>query len=66
LFFDLGWGMVFRLTTGESDDSAKDTRLEEPWRFSSEWGTRIGARSTGTELQVRTGVAPDEVDADFR
>jgi hypothetical protein len=28
-FFDLGWGMVFRLATGVSGDSAKDTRLEE-------------------------------------
>ena len=29
-FFDLGWGMVFRLITGVSEgDSAKDTRLEE-------------------------------------
>lgn len=61
--------MVFRLTTGVSGDSAKDTRLEESWRFSSGWGTRIlGARSTGAELRrawAGTGVPPLEEDADL-
>ena len=62
--------MVFRLTTGVSGDSANDTRLEEePWSVSSECGTRMGARSTGTELLrtlVGVGVDPVQDDADFR
>lgn len=56
-----GSGRVFRLATGVDGESAKDTRLEE---FSSEWGTRIGARSTGAGRR-RTGVAARE-DADLR
>ena len=66
---DLGWGMVFRLTTGESSDSAKDTRLEETWRLSSGRGIRMGARSTRAELRrtwVETEAAPVEDDADLR
>lgn len=68
-FFDLGGGKVFRLTTGLSGVSAKDTRLVESWRVSSGWGTRIGARSTGIELRrtwVEGGAAPVEEDADLR
>lgn len=67
--FDFGWGTVFRLTTGLSSDSAKDTRLDEAWRFSSGWGTRMGARSTGAEFcrrWVGTGAASLEEDADLR
>jgi hypothetical protein len=62
---DLGWGMVFRLTTGVRGDSANDTRLEESWRVSSGYGTRMGARSTGTELlRTSVGVGVDRVDDD--
>lgn len=61
--------MVFRLITGEDDESAKDTCLEVSWRFPSGWGTRIGARSTGTEVrrvEVETGMVPVGEDADRR
>lgn len=65
LFDFLGSGMVFRLVTGEDGESAKYTRFEESWRFSSWWGTRIDARSTGAETR-RTGVVLVEEYTDLR
>lgn len=65
LFDFLGSGRVFRLPTIANGESAKDTRLEE---FSSEWGTRIGARSAVADLCGSTGTVVKTLvgDADFR